>query len=147
MAEDGSTARYARRFARLRRDVNRARWSEVTLNGAPHKPLLLLSVLDPFERGPVTVNLIELTPDLGELFTRYWTRIMPPDRRGNLALPFFHLRSDGFWHLVPKPEKQGVLEVVAQIISLARLHEAVIGARLEDVLNVLLRFKGTRDMI
>jgi putative restriction endonuclease len=57
---------------------------------------------------------------------------MPPDRRGNLALPFFHLRSDSFWHLVPKPGKQGVLEDAAQIRSLARLQDAVIGTRLDD---------------
>jgi hypothetical protein len=27
---------------------------------------------------------------------------MPPERRGNLALPFFHLRSSKFWHLIPR---------------------------------------------
>ena len=90
MAEDGITDRYARRFAGLRRDVSRARWSEVTLNGAPHKPLLLLSVLDVFEQGPVTANLIELTPDLGELFTCYWTRIMPT---GAVTLPYLSFTS------------------------------------------------------
>src|SRR5215210_4458438 len=131
MAGDGSTARYARRFAGLRRDVSRARWSEVTLYGAPHKPLLLLSVLDLFEQGRITTNLIELTPDFGDLFTRYWTRTMPPERRGNLALPFFHLRGDGFWHLVPKPGKQDVLEATGQFKSLARLRDTVIGARLD----------------
>lgn len=147
MADDGTTARYARRFARLRRDVSRARWTQGTRNGAPHKPLLLLSVLDLFEQGRVRSDLIELNPDLGELFTRYWMRIMPPDRRGNLALPFFHLRSDGFWHLVPKPEKQGVLEDAAQIRSLARLQDAVIGARLDDELYGLLRSQGARDVL
>jgi putative restriction endonuclease len=147
MAEHGSTSRYSRRFARLRRDVSRVRWSEVTLNGAPHKPLLLLSVLDLFEQGQVRSGLIELNPDLGELFTRYWTRIMPPDRRGNLALPFFHLRGDSFWHLVPKPGKQGVLEDAAQIRSLARLQDAVIGTRLDDKLYGLLRAQGARDVL
>jgi len=96
--------------------------------------LLLISVLDLFEQGQVRSGLIELNPDLGELFTRYWTRIMPPDRRGNLALPFFHLRGDSFCHLVPKQGKQGVLEDAAQIRSLARLQDAVIGTRLDDKL-------------
>lgn len=139
-------ARYARCFAGLRRDVSRARWTERTRNGAPHKPLLLLSVLDLFEQGRITSNLIELTPDLGESFTRYWTRIMPPDRRGNLALPFFHLRSDGLWHLVPKPGKRGALKV-AQIRSLTRLQDAVIGARLDDELYELLQAQRPRDLL
>jgi predicted restriction endonuclease len=80
MAEDGITTRYAQRFGGIRRDVCRTRWTKDTLNGAPHKPLLLLSVLDLFEQGRITTNLIELTPDLGEMFTRFWTRIVPPDR-------------------------------------------------------------------
>lgn len=89
MAEDRSTSRYSKRFAGLRRDISRARWSEVTFNGAPNKPSLLLSVLDLFEQGQVRSDLIELNPDLGGLFNRYWTRIMPPDRRGNPAYPSF----------------------------------------------------------
>ena len=129
MAGDRITASYARRFAGLRRDVSRARWTESTRNAAPHKPLLLLCVLDLFEQGRITSNLLELSPDLRELFTRYWTRILPPDRRGNLALPFFHLRSDGFWQLILKPGKQDVVKYTVQIRSLTRLQDAVIGAR------------------
>ncbi len=66
MAEDGITTRYAQRFGGIRRDVSCTRWTKDTLNRAPHKPLLLLSVLDLFEQGRITTNLIELTPDLGE---------------------------------------------------------------------------------
>lgn len=62
-----------------------------TGNRAPHEPLLLLSVLDSFERGGVEPNLIQLTPELGESFNRCWTKVLPLDRRGNLALPFFRL--------------------------------------------------------
>jgi putative restriction endonuclease len=147
MAGDRITARYARRFAGLRRDVSRARWTESTRNGAPHKPLLLLSVLDLFEQSRITSNLIELAPDLGELFTRYWTRILPPDRRGKLAPPYFRLRSDGFWQLVPKPGKQDVVKYAVQIRSLTRLQDAVIGARLYAELYGLLQAQGPRDAL
>ena len=102
---DRDITKYARLFGDLRTDTSRSRWSDFTRNRAPHKPLLLLSVLDLFEQGLIQSNLIELTPDLGDLFTRYWADVMPPDRQGNLALPFFHLRSDGFWHLVASPGK------------------------------------------
>ena len=142
MAGNRITARYARRFAGLRRDVSRARWTESTRDGAPHQPLLLLSVLDLFEQSRITSNLIELAPDLGELFTRYWTPILPPHRRGNLTLPFFHLPSDGFWQLVPKPGKQDVVKYAVQIRSLTRLQDAVIGARLYAELYGLLRARG-----
>ena len=47
---------------------------------------------------------------------------------------------------MPKPEKQGVLEHAARIESLARLQDAVIGARLDDELYGLLRSQGARDV-
>ena len=93
--------RYLQAFSNLRTDKSRARWPALTTYRAPYKPLLLLSVLDLAAQGALPVNLVELTPDLGDLFARYWQQVMPPDRRGSLAMPFFHLRSDGFWHLVP----------------------------------------------
>jgi predicted restriction endonuclease len=69
-------------------------------------------------------NLIEPTPDLGELFARYWEKVLPFEgRRGNPTLPFFHLRSEGFWHLVPRPGMEATLGSAAQIRSAARLRE------------------------
>ena len=63
---------------------------------------------------------------------------MPADRRGNLALPFFHLRSDGFWHLVARPGKEESLSSAAQIKSLSQLRDTIAGARLnEDLYNLL----------
>lgn len=128
----------------MRTDTSRSRWSDFTRNRAPHKPLLLLSVLDLFEQGLIQSNLIELTPDLGDLFTRYWADVMPPDRQGNLALPFFHLRSDGFWHLVASPGKEGILSPAAQIRSLSQLRDTIAGARLDDDLYGFLQVPEPR---
>ena len=126
---------YAERFARLRTNKNRKVWTEVTAHQTPHKPILLLCVLDLFDSGEVSSNLIQITEDLTELFGRYWERILPFGRLGNLALPFFHLRSDGFWHLLPKHEDVGL---GSQITSLVRLREEVIGACLDDDLYDLI---------
>lgn len=128
-------------------DKSRARWTESTGNRAPHKPLLLLSVLDLFEQGKVESNLIELTPELGESFNRYWMRVLPLDRRGNLALPFFHLRSEGFWKLLPQPDKGEALEASSQIRSLHQLRETVIGACLDESLYNLLRIQESRELL
>ena len=137
--------RYTERFAGLRTDKSRSRWPVETMHRAPHKPLLLLCVLDLFERGEAGGNLIRLTPDLGELFLRYWTKISPFNGRGNLALPFFHLRGDGFWHLLPKPGKEDVLDSASQIRSLSKLEETILGARLDDELFVLLQASEPRN--
>jgi putative restriction endonuclease len=117
------------------------------LNRAPHKPLLLLSVLDLFEQGEAESNLIEITPDLGEMFVRYWERTLSFDRRGNLALPFFHLRSEGFWHLLPRQGKEEALNFTSQIRSLSQLRENVVGARLDEALYDLLRVRESRDLL
>ncbi len=136
-----------KRLAKLRTDISPARWTAATRHRAPHKPLLLLAVMDLFAEGSIAANLIELTPELGELFTLYWARVMPPDQRGNLALPFFHLKSDGFWHLVPRPGEEAFLAAVRQIRSVNQLRETVLGARLDEELYELLCVEESRDLL
>ncbi|MBI4531777.1 MAG: HNH endonuclease [Candidatus Latescibacteria bacterium] len=138
---------YIKRFAKLHTDTSSARWSATTRHQAPHKPLLLLSVIDLFAQGSITTNLIELTPDLGELFTLYWARVMPPDQHGNLALPFFHLKSDGFWHLIPRSGKEAVLAAAQQIRSLNQLRETIFGAKLDEELYTLLGIEEIRHLL
>lgn len=65
---------------------------------APHKPLLLLVLLEMAERGELPARVLPLTPELAFRFAGYWgvvahRRTRPPDVR----LPFFHLQTDGCW--------------------------------------------------
>lgn len=65
---------------------------------APHKPLLLLVILDMAKSGLLNGDEIKLTPDLAFRFSVYWSivahrRPQPPDVR----LPFHHLRSSKLW--------------------------------------------------
>lgn len=134
-------ADYAIRFARLRTNRNRKVWSEVTAHQAPHKPILLLCVLGLFDSGEISSNLIEISDDLAELFGRYWERVLPFSRPGNLALPFFHLRGDEFWHLLPRFEGT---TLGSQITSLTRLREKVVGASPDQKLYDLVRSEENR---
>ncbi len=95
----------------------------------------------------MTLNFMELTPDVGELFARYWARAVSPDRQGRLFLPFFHLHSDGFWCLLPRPGKENILASTKQIGSLNQLRDAVIGARLDDELYELLQEPRPRSIL
>lgn len=135
---------YARRFARLRTNRNRKVWSGVTAHQAPHKPILLLCVLDRFDSGEISSNLVEISEDLAELFGLYWERVLPFGRPGNLALPFFYLQGDGFWHLLPG---QGSNSLSSQITSLGPLREETVGARLDENLYDLIRSKENRDRL
>lgn len=106
--------RYSKAFGSLNLQKNRNQWSAETNHCAPYMPILLLAVIDLIAEEKITSNLIEITPELGELFASYWSLIrpvMPPERRmGDLALPFYHLRSDGFWHLVPRAGKETIVK-------------------------------------
>lgn len=46
-------------FAKLRTDKGRDRYPEITYHRAPHKPFLLLSIMDLIAQGRITENLIE----------------------------------------------------------------------------------------
>ena len=138
---------YIVQFSKLRSDNSPARWGALTKHRAPHKPLLLLAVLDQFAEGTIKSNLIELSTELGELFTLYWVRVMPPDQRGNLALPFFHLQGDRFWHLLPAPGKESFVAAVRQISSMTEMRETVIGARLDEDLFELLHTEHARETL
>jgi putative restriction endonuclease len=138
---------YMKLFSKLRLDTNPKRWTEQTTSRAPHKPLLLLSILDLFAQGHIQTNLIEITPELGSLFADYWAIIFPDGRRGNLALPFFHLRTSPFWHLVPYPDQEMHLAQISQVDSLSHLERVVIGVSLDGELFDLLQTEPARNAL
>ncbi len=45
--------KYVHIFSKLNTDKNRKRWSQVTCHQAPHKPFLLLSVMDLIAQGVI----------------------------------------------------------------------------------------------
>jgi putative restriction endonuclease len=136
---------YLSSFTHMRSDTNHFRWTAATHFRAPHKPFLLLSILDLFAQGFIQTNLIGISPELGNIFSQYWQIVMPPDRRSNIALPFFHLRSSSFWHLLPVPGKEALLEDTRQVDSLSQLQKLVLGARLDDGLFQLLQMEEPRN--
>lgn len=134
-------------FTHLHTATNRAHWTAATRHRAPNKPLLLLTVIDLFAQGLIPTNLIEPSDDLAELFALYWSLVMPLDRRGNLAMPFFHLRSEGFWHLVPRPGQETALAAVKSMSSMNQVHELLLGAQIDPDLFALLQQPAARDQL
>jgi putative restriction endonuclease len=65
---------------------------------APHKPLLLLAVLERAERGQLPPRTLPLTPELAFQFYTYWAVVAHRRRqRPDIRLPFHHLQGDGVW--------------------------------------------------
>ncbi len=132
-------------FLNLRSDKSPKRWSNDTRFRAPHKVFLLLAVLDLYDENKHRENFIELDQELSYLFQTYWSSTMSSFARGNILLPFFHLRSDGFWFLISKLGKEEILKAMRQIKTLAQFSNLVLGAKLDDELHKLLKKKEIRQ--
>ncbi len=77
-------------------------WTDAPRSKAPHKPILLLAVLDLVHRGVIVGPFIDVTGDLVELndlFNLYWRRIVPIGQTSSIAFPFSRLQSSrsGNW--------------------------------------------------
>ncbi len=139
---------YLKAFTHLHQDRT-GPWTPTTCGRAPHKPLLLLAVLDLAAQGELLTNFIEPSPALGELFASYWEKVIGPERRGNFALPFFHLRKEkgGYWQLIAQPGQENALPLLRQIDTLGNLRRVVIGAKLDEDLFLLLQASESREAL
>lgn len=139
--------RYIGQIGSLRKDTSPKKYPAHTGHSAPHKPLLLLAVFDLFAQSVVKENVIRLTPELCDLFAGYWRAVMPEHGRGDIAMPFYHLRSDGFWHLIPRSGSESVLSAGRRLRSIRLLHDHTKGARLDEDLYKLLQEKESRRLL
>jgi putative restriction endonuclease len=76
----------------------------------PHKPILLLAIIDLLDRGLLSQNEIALTPDLIQTFNRYFQVVRQRDDKPTIENPFYHLSGDGFWHLIAEPGERPLYE-------------------------------------
>lgn len=80
------------RFTALRVDPDKGK------GRAPHKPLLLLAVLDMIEAGQLTDGWVTLSPDLVVRFQNFWPIVQARrQNKGDIRLPFHALATDGIW--------------------------------------------------
>jgi len=108
---------------------------------APHKPILLLSVLQTFQNGINNNQKIYITPELVALFNANWNLLVKSNHDCRFALPFYHLTSDKFWKLIPKPGFENILRFKDSMRSFASLNAAVDCALIEVDLLFLMKDK------
>lgn len=89
MADSGNSM-WLEKVARL--NVYRAKGGP-----APHKPLLLLLVLELSENGELA-EMLPLTPELAFRFATFYSVVAHRrSQRPDVRMPFYHLQSEGFW--------------------------------------------------
>jgi putative restriction endonuclease len=65
----------------------------------PHKPTLLLSIIDLLDRGGITRNEVPLSDELVNTFKHYFSVVKRADDKPTIENPFFFLSGDKFWQV------------------------------------------------
>jgi len=68
----------------------------------PHKAILLIAILDLFDRGILCHNQVAFSPELLKTFERYFEVVRRNDDWTAIDDPFCHLVDDGFWQVLAK---------------------------------------------
>ncbi len=136
-------------FASLNRAPG-ATWTDATKRKAPHKPLLLLAVLDLVHRGVITSPFIAVTGDLvelNELFNLYWRRIIPLGQTSSIAFPFSRLDREPFWELVPLQGTTITPAIINNTSSVTYLRRYALGAKLDEGLFLVMQSGEGREAL
>lgn len=97
------------------------------LGKAPHKPILLLAVIDMFEKQEINANRIYISAALVSRFKSFWQALVTTGHTPNFALPFYHLNNEkpGFWNLKSAIGLENVITKTNSIKSFKALNEFV----------------------
>lgn len=98
---------------------------------SPHKPVMMLAVLDLALADRTSDNRIQLDPPLLERYRAYWDVVADEGDQPNPYLPFFHLRSEPFWHLHPSSGNQKILDALRSMGGIAQARSLIEYASLE----------------
>lgn len=73
---------------------------------APHKPLLLLVIIDMIEDEYLTSNIVATSEELESRFVAKWNKyvIKGTSYLPNVWMPYFHLKNEPFWSLEGRTE-------------------------------------------
>jgi len=137
--------KYLNQYSTLKTDRNRNRWTGATCGRAPHKPFLLLSIMDLIAQGLIARNFIEPSLELVETWNGYWNLIMPFGQSSSMAYPFYHMRSEPFWSLIPNPGREDLPG--RTFSSMSRVREVYAGAMMDEGLFAFLLNNQTREKL
>src|SRR4051812_11413134 len=115
----------------------------------PHKPVLLLSIIDLLDRGLIRKNEVPLSEELVETFKRYFEVVQKHNDKPTIENPFFFLSGDGFWE-VRTPGRDEPLYVAGQASggpSVAQFRRAGAFGRFDPGLWKLLKDDFSRHQL
>ncbi|MEI6882436.1 MAG: HNH endonuclease, partial [Bacteroidota bacterium] len=126
---DEKLKRFIKAFGKLNVDRTHGR--------APHKPILLLAVLQAYRNGFIQNNRIYMTPELVALFKTKWSSLVTTNHECRISYPFYYLKSDKFWKLVPKVGFEDVNQMGSIMKTFTNLMKAIDYALIDEDLMIL----------
>jgi len=114
---------------------------------APHKAVLLHTILQLLDEGCLRDNRVYISAELVTRFKENWVRLVSSNRfQPNFALPFYHLKSDGFWQLRTYPGREILLSSSHSIKSFAALRQAVAYGSFDTDVYQQLEVRNNREL-
>ncbi len=114
---------------------------------APHKPILLLSVLQAYLNNLIKSQRINITPEIVALFKTNWSLLVSTQHDCRISYPFYYLKSEKFWHLIPKSGFENIDEMGSIMKNFSNLNAAVEFAVINDDLFFLMQDKRSNSIL
>jgi len=127
--------------------LSKLRQAPTKYGKAPHKPILLLAIISMFDRGKLKSNIIYITPELVAEFKQLWTAFDIKGFNSLIAQPLFHMKSEGFWKLIPNFGFEKWLSYTKQCNSINILTKAVNRIEIDNELAELFVNAESRNII
>ena len=138
MGTYGKLEYYVKAFSKL--NVNRA-----GDHPSPHKPVMLLAVLELAEAGLLTENKICYNQELLERFRSFFQAVQKTGDACNPYFPFFHMyKGEPFWHLKPLPGKDATIEAMSTVRGPSAITANIVHAFLDDELFAMIHREEER---
>lgn len=119
---------------------------------SPHKAVLMLTVIELYEKNVLMDNEIRYDETLKSAFLNMWNMVLPnePLFHPDAYLPFWYLQNDNFWHIVPIRGKEDILSLMCDNSikpSEAKLVDSVKYAELDEDLYFLMTLPSGRSSL
>ena len=137
-------AKYIDQFSNLNVHVSYGKY-------APHKPIMLLTIISLIDSGEIWKNAIQPTDKLRTIFEALWMNYVHDNAGFEIATwtPFWHLKNEPFWHFKPKEVGFDIesLAATGQTAKIGDIRENIAYAYLDQELFDLLQDKEIRNLI
>ncbi len=119
---------------------------------SPHKAVLMLTVIELYEKNILMDNEIRYDETLKSIFLKMWNMVLPnePLFHPEAYLPFWYLQNDNFWHIVPIRGKEDILSLMRDTNikpSEAKILNSVKYAELDEDLYFLMTLPSGRSSL